>query len=192
MSKVIPYFIKIINLNSEHRLCCVLYSVAQSCPTAKPWTVAHQASLSMGILQARILELVAIPFSRDLPNPGIQPRSPILQVNPLPSEPPGKPVNTGAGSLSLLQEIFLTQESNWGPLHCRRILYQLSYQGSLNVDYLSSNLTSDLHQLSNSQNVVQYFWASVFSSVISLIYKVFPWISLVAQMAKRLPTMRET
>ena len=157
MSKVIPYFIKIINLNSEHRLCCVLYSVAQSCPTAKPWTVAHQASLSMGVLQARILELVAIPSSRDLPNPGIQPRSPILQVNPLPSEPPGKPVNTGAGSLSLLQEIFLTQESNWGPLHCRRILYQLSYQGSLNVDYLSSNLASDLHQLSNSQNVVQYF-----------------------------------
>ena len=41
---------------------------------------------------------------------------------------PGK--NTGVGSLSLLQGIFLTQESNWGLLHCRRILYQLSYQGS--------------------------------------------------------------
>ena len=38
--------------------------------------------------------------------------------------------NTGVGSLSLLQGIFLTQESNWGLLHCRRILYQLSYQGS--------------------------------------------------------------
>ena len=34
------------------------------------------------------------------------------------------------GSLSLLQQIFLTQESNWGLLHCRQILYQLSYQGS--------------------------------------------------------------
>ena len=34
------------------------------------------------------------------------------------------------GSLSLLQQIFLTQESNWGLLHCRWILYQLSYQGS--------------------------------------------------------------
>ena len=32
-------------------------------------------------------------------------------------------------SLSLLQWIFLTQESNWGFLHCRQILYQLSYQG---------------------------------------------------------------
>ena len=34
------------------------------------------------------------------------------------------------GSLSLLQWIFSTQESNWGLLHCRQILYQLSYQGS--------------------------------------------------------------
>ena len=39
-------------------------------------------------------------------------------------------MNTGAGSLSLLQGIFPTQESNWGLLHCRRILYQLSYPGS--------------------------------------------------------------
>ena len=35
--------------------------------------------------------------------------------------------NTGMGSLSLLQGIFPTQESNWGLLYCRRILYQLSY-----------------------------------------------------------------
>ena len=38
--------------------------------------------------------------------------------------------NTGAGSLSLLQEIFPIQELNWGPLHFRQILYQLNYQGS--------------------------------------------------------------
>ena len=38
--------------------------------------------------------------------------------------------NTGGGSLALLQWIFPTQESNQGLLHCRRILYQLSYQGS--------------------------------------------------------------
>ena len=42
----------------------------------------------------------------------------------------GKPKKTGVGSLSLLQGIFPTQESNWGLLHCRRILYQMSYQGS--------------------------------------------------------------
>ena len=40
--------------------------------------------------------------------------------------------NTGVGSLSLLQGIFLTQELNRGLLHCRQILYQLSYQGSQN------------------------------------------------------------
>ena len=40
--------------------------------------------------------------------------------------------NTGMGSLSLLQEIFLKQESNRGLLHCRQILYQLSCQGSPN------------------------------------------------------------
>ena len=38
--------------------------------------------------------------------------------------------NTRMGSRSLLQGIFPTQESNWTLLHCRQILYQLSYQGS--------------------------------------------------------------
>ena len=46
------------------------------------------------------------------------------------SEPPGKPMNTGVGSLSLLQGIFPTQKSNQALLCCRWILYQLSYQGS--------------------------------------------------------------
>ena len=64
-----------------------------------------------------------------LPSPGIEPRSPALQVDSLPAEAQGKPKNTGVGSLSLRQRIFLTQESNQGLLHCRWILYQLSYQG---------------------------------------------------------------
>ena len=82
-----------------------------------------------GILQAEILEWVAIPFSRISSQPGIEPRSPTLQVDSLPAEPQRKPKNTGVGSLSLLQRIFPTQELNLGLLHCRRILYQLSYQG---------------------------------------------------------------
>ena len=44
-----------------------------------------------GILQARILEWAAISFSKDLPDPGIEPRSPALQADSLPAEPPGKP-----------------------------------------------------------------------------------------------------
>ena len=72
------------------------------------------------------------PSPEDLYNPGIQPRSPALQEDSLPSELPGKPESTGVGSLSLLQ-IFPTQGSNWGLLHWRRILYQLSYQRSPTV-----------------------------------------------------------
>ena len=88
-------------------------------------------SLSMGILQAKILGsgLPCLPPG-DLPNPGIEPGQPTLQEHSLPSEPPGKLKNTGVVNLSLLQGIFPTQESNLGLLHCRRILYQLSYQGS--------------------------------------------------------------
>ena len=56
-----------------------------------------------GILQARILEWVAVSSPGDLPNPGIKQRSLALQVNSLPAEPQGKPKNTGMGSLSLLQ-----------------------------------------------------------------------------------------
>ena len=66
----------------------------------------------------------------DLPNPGIKPRSPALQADSLLSEPLEKTKNTGVGSLSLCQEIFLTQKLNWDLLHFRQILYQLSYQGS--------------------------------------------------------------
>ena len=44
----------------------------------------------------------------DLPNPGTEPRSPTLKVDSFPAEPPGKPKNTGVGSLSLFQRIFRT------------------------------------------------------------------------------------
>ena len=66
-----------------------------------------------GILQARIQEWVAIPFSRGSFQPGdFRPRSPTLQVDSLPAEPQGKPNNTGVGSLSLFQCIFPIQELN--------------------------------------------------------------------------------
>ena len=64
----------------------------------------------------------------NLPNPGIEARTPTLQADSLPAEPQGKPKNAGVGSLSLLQCIFPTKELNRGLLICRWILYQLSYQ----------------------------------------------------------------
>ena len=58
-----------------------------------PWTVACQAPLSMGIFLARYWRNTGLPCPPpgDLPNPGIEPRSPTLQANSLSSEPPGKP-----------------------------------------------------------------------------------------------------
>ena len=53
-----------------------------------PWTVAHQAPLSMGILQQKYWSGLPCPPLEDLPNSGIKPRSPILQVDSLPSESP--------------------------------------------------------------------------------------------------------
>ena len=70
-----------------------------------------------GILQARILECIAIPFSR-----GSSQSRDWIQVSRIAggfftSWATGKPKNTGVGSLSLLQRVFPTQESNWGLLH---------------------------------------------------------------------------
>ena len=66
---------------------CMLCLVAKSCLTlCDLWTVACLAPLSVGILQARILEWAAMPSSRDLPNPGIESSSPTLQADSLPFE----------------------------------------------------------------------------------------------------------
>ena len=60
-----------------------------------------------GILQPRILEWVAISFSRDLPNPGIEPGSPTLRADALRSEPPGKPNCKGIYSKSFTSTLGL-------------------------------------------------------------------------------------
>ena len=103
--------------------------VTQSCPTLYDlvdYTV-H------GIVQARILEWVAFPFSRGSSQPRDQTQVSHIVAESLPAEPQGKPKNTGMGSLFLLQQIFPIQELNQYLLHCRQILYQLSYQGSPKV-----------------------------------------------------------
>ena len=113
--------------------------VTQSCPNlCEPMDCRIHPR---GNLQAKVLEWVApFPSPGDLPRPGIKPRSPTLQVNSLPTEPQGKPKNTGVGSLSLLQWIFPTQELDGGLLHCRQLLYQMSYLGSQYANYLLLNI----------------------------------------------------
>ena len=56
-----------------------------------PWTVAHQDPLSMGFSRPEYWSGLPFPSPGDLPNPGIEPRSPALQADALTSEPPGKP-----------------------------------------------------------------------------------------------------
>ena len=79
---------------------------------ATPWTLQ-----SMEFSRPEYWSGEPFPTPGDLPNPEIEPRSPALQEDSLPAEPRGKPKNTGVGSLSLLQGIFQTQESNWCLLH---------------------------------------------------------------------------
>ena len=63
--------------------------VAKMCPTlATPWTVARQPPLSMGFSRQKHWSGLPFPFPVDLPSPGIEPRSPALQADSLPSEPP--------------------------------------------------------------------------------------------------------
>ena len=77
----------------------VLCLVTQLCSTlCKPMDCSLPGSSVHGILQARILEWVAMPSSGDLPNPEIEPRSPALKVDSSPSDPTGKPKNTGVSS----------------------------------------------------------------------------------------------
>ena len=67
-------------------------SVAQSCPThCDPMTIAHQAPLFMEFSRQEHWSRLPFPSPGHLPNPGIEPRSPILQAGSLPSESPGKP-----------------------------------------------------------------------------------------------------
>ena len=116
----------------------MLRFVAQLCPTfCDPMDCSPLGSSIHGILQAKVLEWAAMPSSKGSCQPrdriwvsAIEPRSPSLQLDSLLSEPLRKPKNPGVGSLSLLQRNFPTQESNWGLLHCRQILYCLSHQGS--------------------------------------------------------------
>ena len=68
-----------------------------------------------GVLQAEYWSGYLFPSPGDLPNSGIKPRSYTSWADSLLAEPQGKPKNTRVGSLSLLQQIFPTQESNGSP-----------------------------------------------------------------------------
>ena len=68
--------------------------VTQSCLFVNPWTVALQAPLSMGCPRQEYWRGLPFPTPGDLPNPGIEPKSPALQADSLLTEPPGKPLSS--------------------------------------------------------------------------------------------------
>ena len=119
--------------------------VTQSCPTLlDPVDCSLPGSCVHGILQARVLEWVAIAYSNRISSRkqrmcfqhDITQSYPIL-CNPVGCSPPGTSVhgdssgkNTGVSCQALLQGIFPTKGSNLGLPYCRQILYHLSHQGS--------------------------------------------------------------
>ena len=139
---------------------------------ATPWTIQ-----SMEFSRPEYWSGQPFTSPGDLPNPGIKPRSPILQADSLPAETPGKPKNTGVGSLSLLQGIFPAQESNWGLLHCRWILYQLSYQGSPFLR-VSLCICSVLYMLSSFFPIYHFISSEMLSTVVNYSMTSVPDISL--------------
>ena len=66
-----------------------------------PRTVAHQAPPSMEFSRQEYWSGLLFPFPGDLPDPGIEPQSPALQADALPSEPPGKPLQVGMVTVEL-------------------------------------------------------------------------------------------
>ena len=134
----------------------VLCLVAQSCPT-----VCDPTDCSLPVHGGLHVVLCPCGFSRqehwsglpcpppgDLPNLGFKPRFPTLQAESFTDWATREAEEYWSVSLSLVQRIFPTQELKWGFLHCGRILYQLSYQGSPKTLQLAENgfdpLTSGL------------------------------------------------
>ena len=106
-------------------LCAVLCLVTQSCPTlCKPVDCTPPGSSVLGGSSGKNTVVGCHALLQGIfPTQRIEPRSPSFQANSLPSEPPGKPKNSGVGSISLPQENLPTQKLNRGLLNCRWILY---------------------------------------------------------------------
>ena len=79
---------------------------------AAPWTMTHQAPLSMEFSRQECWSGLPSPSPGDLTNPGIEPGSPALQADCLPSEPAGKSGVRG-GCVDTIQSITIFKHGNW-------------------------------------------------------------------------------
>ena len=81
--------------------------------SATPWTVAYQAPPLMGFSRQEYWSGLPFPSPGDLPDPGIEPRSPALEADALTSEPPGKPIQEGVPKSILTVQVWWVVE--WKP-----------------------------------------------------------------------------
>ena len=155
-------------------------TVTQSCLTLRD----HMDYSVHGILQARILEWVAIPFSRRSPQPRDRTQVSFIAGGFFTSWALWKwkllscvrlfvtPWTTGVDSLSLLQGIFPIQGSNPGLPHCRWIIYQLSHQGSPRILEWVAYPFSSRSSLLRNQTRVSCIAGRFFTSWANYIYSV--------------------
>ena len=114
------------------------------------------------------------PSPGDLPNSEIEPASPALQADSLLAEQQGKPKNTGVGSLSLLQQIFPTQELNWGP-------YIAGITNMLNCHCYYIGVLSLLHyfgELHGLHHIMEVWSFSTLKSRLPQTQILLPWETL--------------
>ena len=115
-----------------------------------PWAVACQAPLSMEFSMLKYLSGYLLPSPGDLLNPGIEPRSPALQADSLPSEPPGKPTGFGfqPNTNSAVIQIFLS----WS--HWMMIYFELSMSvEGIKFSAISKGLSKLFFQVQTEHNL---------------------------------------
>ena len=119
---------------------------------ATPWTVAYQASLSMGFSRQEYWIGLSFPSPGDLPDPGIEPGSPALEADALISEPPGKQQRPNPGPLHWEHGVLTPGPWNLNPWTTREVpgvsFYQIQSSGVLAsaslIESLSCHLFSSL------------------------------------------------
>ena len=114
------------------------------------WTVAHQAPPSLGFSRQEYWSGLPFPSPGELPDPGIEPRSPALQADALTSEPPGKP-NRALRAFAINCS-FTSDAPPWIPLAVIHLLQVLRSSSGLWLDFLATrhhpHLTLQFAQLS--------------------------------------------
>ena len=99
-----------VQLKKSYFVGACLVTSVMSNSLRPPWTVTRQAPLPMGFSRQEYWSGLPFLFPRDLSDPGIEPRSPTLQADSSPAEPPGKPVDINPSVKRSLAEPNMSSE----------------------------------------------------------------------------------